>query len=51
MRDYLRPDEVDAMVQAARKSGRHRVRDAAIILLITGCEFSGQPTLLTLAVG
>ena len=31
-RDYLRPDEVDAMVQAARKSGRHRVRDAAIIL-------------------
>jgi type 1 fimbriae regulatory protein FimE len=32
VRDYLRPDEVDAMVQAARKSGRHRVRDAAIIL-------------------
>jgi integrase len=34
MRDYLRPDEVDAMVQAARKSGRHRVRDAAIILMM-----------------
>jgi type 1 fimbriae regulatory protein FimE len=34
VRDYLRPDEVDAMVQAARTSGRHRVRDAAIILLM-----------------
>jgi integrase len=34
VRDYLRPDEVDAMVQAARKSGRHRVRDAAIILMM-----------------
>ena len=34
VRDYLRPDEVDAMVQAARQSGRHRVRDAAIILLM-----------------
>ena len=34
MRDYLRPDEVDAMVQAARQSGRHRVRDAAIILMM-----------------
>jgi type 1 fimbriae regulatory protein FimE len=34
VREYLRPDEVDAMVQAARKSGRHRVRDAAIILLM-----------------
>ena len=34
MRDYLRPDEVDAMVQAARKSGRHRVRDAAMILMM-----------------
>src|SRR5215467_1068124 len=33
-RDYLRPDEVEAMVQAARQSGRHRVRDAAIILLM-----------------
>src|SRR5216683_1481238 len=33
-RDYLRPDEVDTMVQAARKSGRHRVRDAAIILMM-----------------
>src|SRR2546423_15719573 len=34
LRDYLRPDEVEAMVQAARTSGRHRVRDAAIILLM-----------------
>src|SRR5688572_13950663 len=34
VRDYLRPDEVDAMVQAVRKSGRHRVRDAAIILMM-----------------
>jgi type 1 fimbriae regulatory protein FimE len=33
-RDYLRPDEVEAMVQAARKTGRHPVRDAAIILLM-----------------
>src|SRR2546423_375249 len=34
VRDYLRPDEVEAMVQAARKSGRHRVRDAALILMM-----------------
>ncbi len=34
VRDYLRLDEVEAMVQAARKSGRHPVRDAAIILLM-----------------
>ena len=34
MRDYLRPDEVDAMVQTARTSGRHRVRDAAIIMMM-----------------
>ena len=34
VRDYLRPDEVEAMVQAARKAGRHRVRDAAIILMM-----------------
>lgn len=34
VREYLRPDEVDAMVQAVRKSGRHRVRDAAIILMM-----------------
>ncbi len=34
VREYLRPDEVDAMVQAARKSGRHRVRDATIILMM-----------------
>jgi len=37
-RDYLRPEEVDAMVQAARKAGRHPVRDAA-----RACShFSGQ---------
>jgi type 1 fimbriae regulatory protein FimE len=34
VRDYLRLDEVDAMVQAAHQSGRHRVRDAAIILMM-----------------
>jgi type 1 fimbriae regulatory protein FimE len=34
VRDYLRPDEVEAMVQAARKTGRHPVRDAAIILMM-----------------
>src|SRR5262249_13146182 len=34
VRDYLRPDEVEAMVQAARKAGRHQIRDAAIILLM-----------------
>ena len=34
VRDYLRPEEVEAMVQAARKAGRHPVRDAAIILMI-----------------
>jgi integrase len=34
MRDYLRPDEVETMVQAARKAGRHPVRDAAIILMM-----------------
>ena len=34
MREYLRPDEVEAMVQAARQLGRHRVRDAAIILML-----------------
>jgi type 1 fimbriae regulatory protein FimE len=34
VRDYLRPDEVEAMGQAARKAGRHRVRDAAIIVML-----------------
>ena len=34
VREYLRPDEVEAMVQATRQSGSHRVRDAAIILLM-----------------
>jgi type 1 fimbriae regulatory protein FimE len=34
VRDYLRPEEVEAMVQAARKAGRHPVRDAAIILMM-----------------
>jgi len=33
VRDYLRPDEVgEVTVQAARKSGRHQVRDAAMIV-------------------
>jgi len=30
VRDYLRPEEVEAMIQAARKTGRHPARDAAI---------------------
>ena len=34
VRDYLRPEEVEAMIQAARTTGRHPVRDAAIILLM-----------------
>jgi type 1 fimbriae regulatory protein FimE len=34
VRDYLRPEEVEAMIQAARKAGRHPVRDAAIILMM-----------------
>ena len=34
VRDYLRPEEMDAMVQAARTSGHHRARDAAVILLM-----------------
>ncbi len=33
-REYLRPDEVEAMIHAARKVGRHGVRDSAIILLM-----------------
>jgi hypothetical protein len=33
VRDSLRPEEVDAMVPAARKAGWHPVRAAAIILL------------------
>jgi integrase len=32
VRDYLRPEKVEVTVQAARRAGRHRVRDAAIIL-------------------
>jgi integrase len=34
VRDYLRLEEVEAMIQAARTTGRHPVRDAAIILLM-----------------
>jgi integrase len=34
VRDYLRPEEVEAMIQAARTTGRHPMRDAAIILLM-----------------
>ncbi len=33
-REYLRPSEITAMIHAARKVGRHGVRDAAIILLM-----------------
>ncbi|NET08248.1 MAG: tyrosine-type recombinase/integrase [Merismopedia sp. SIO2A8] len=33
-REYLRPDEVEALIQAAKSVGRHRVRDAAMILLM-----------------
>ena len=33
-REYLRPDEVSAMIDAARQVGRHGVRDSAIILLM-----------------
>lgn len=32
-REYLTPKEVDAMVTAAKSAGRHRHRDAALILL------------------
>ena len=34
VREYLRFDEVLAMIQAAKKVGRHGVRDGAIILLM-----------------
>jgi type 1 fimbriae regulatory protein FimB/type 1 fimbriae regulatory protein FimE len=34
VREYLRFDEVLAMIQAAKKVGRHGVRDSAIILLM-----------------
>ena len=33
-REYLRPDEINAMIRAAKKVGRHGVRDGAIILLM-----------------
>ena len=33
-REYLRPDEVQALIQAARRVGRHGIRDAAMILLL-----------------
>ena len=33
-REYLRPSEVEALIKAARRAGRHRVRDAAMILLM-----------------
>ena len=33
-REYLRPSEVEAMIRAAKKVGRHSVRDAAMILLM-----------------
>lgn len=33
-REYLRPSEVEALIRAAQKVGRHGVRDGAIILLM-----------------
>src|SRR5512147_2633947 len=33
-REYLRPDEVEALMKAARRLGRHGERDAAIVLLM-----------------
>lgn len=33
-REYLRPSEVQAMIDTAKKVGRHRVRDSALILLM-----------------
>ena len=33
-REYLRPDEVEALIKAARTVGRHGGRDAAMILLM-----------------
>jgi site-specific recombinase XerD len=33
-REYLRPKEVEAAISAAKKVGRHGIRDAAIILLM-----------------
>lgn len=33
-REYLRSDEVEALIKAAKSVGRHRVRDAAMILFM-----------------
>ena len=33
-REYLRTDEIKAMIRAAKKVGRHGVRDGGIILLM-----------------
>ena len=33
-REYLRPSEVEAMIQAARQVGRNGVRDSSIILIM-----------------
>ena len=33
-REYLRADEVKAMIHAAKKMGRHGVRDSALVLLM-----------------
>ena len=33
-REYLRTSEINAMIRAAKKVGRHGVRDGAIILLM-----------------
>ena len=33
-REYIRLDDVESMIRAARQVGRHGIRDAAIILLM-----------------
>ncbi len=33
-REYLRPDEVERLINAAKSIGRHEVRDAVIILMM-----------------
>ena len=33
-REYLMPDEVEALMKAARHVGRHRIRDYTLILMM-----------------
>lgn len=33
-REHLLPDEVERLIQAAKKSGRHRTRDGALIMIM-----------------